>query len=88
MLGAGVTDIVYMLSKDFLLLIMLSVLIAAPLVAWFMDRWLQGFAYRINISWWMFLLSGSLLIIITLFTVGFQALKAAAANPEKSLRAE
>jgi putative ABC transport system permease protein len=87
-LGASVTDIVYMLSKDFLVLIMLSVLIAAPLVAWFMDRWLQGFAYRINISWWMFFLSGLLLIIITLFTVGFQALKAAVANPVKSLQAE
>jgi len=87
-LGASVTNIAVMLSKDFLLLVLIALLIASP-IAWYgMNQWLQDFAYRINISWWVFALAGSGAILIALITVGFQAIKAALANPVKSLRTE
>ncbi len=87
-LGASVGSITAMLSKDFLVLVSIAIVIAVP-VAWFgMSKWLQAFAYRINMEWWMFLLAGVLALVIALCTVSFQAIKAAVANPVKSLRTE
>ncbi len=87
-LGASVTRIVRLVSKDFLKLVIVSIIIAMPL-AWFaMKSWLDGFAYRIDINWWIFLLAGFGAIIIALLTVSFQTIKAAVANPIKSLRTE
>ena len=87
-LGASVTGIVQLLSKDFLVLIGISILVAAPIAWWAMSQWLQAFAYRITISWWTFALAGFIAIFIALLTVSFQAIKAAVANPVKSLRTE
>jgi ABC-type antimicrobial peptide transport system permease subunit len=87
-LGASVAVIVSMLSRDFLRLVLLSVLIAAP-VAWYvMQKWLQDFAYRIDIAWWMFAAAGVLAVGITWLATGYHAVKAAVANPVKSLRTE
>lgn len=87
-LGASVSNIVGMLSKDFIKLVIISFVIAIP-VAWLgMSRWLQDFAYRINIGWWIFFVAGSVALLIALVTVSFQAIKAAIANPVKSLRTE
>jgi len=87
-LGASVSQIVTMISKEFLLLIIIAFLIAAPL-AWIgMHKWLQNFAYRTDISWWIFVLGVIVMIIIALITLGFQTIKAAMANPVKSLRSE
>ena len=87
-LGASVAGLVQLLSKDFLKLVGISVLIAIPIAWWAMNRWLQNFAYRIEVSWWMFLLAACFAILIALFTISFQAIKAAVANPVKSLRTE
>jgi putative ABC transport system permease protein len=87
-LGANVSTIVALLSKDFLKLVIIAALLAFP-VAWYaMHNWLQDFAYRINIQWWVFILAGVLAAFIALITVSFQAIKAALANPVKSLRTE
>ncbi|MEJ0106113.1 MAG: ABC transporter permease [Bacteroidota bacterium] len=87
-LGASVSNIVLLLSKDFIRLVIIAFVIASP-VAWFiMHSWLRDFAYRINISWWIFLLAGLLSVVIALATISFQAIKAAVANPVKSLRTE
>lgn len=87
-LGASSTNIAAMLSKDFIQLVIIALLIASP-VAWFvMDKWLHGFAYHTNISLWVFTLAGIGAISIALITVGFQSIKAALANPVKSLRSE
>jgi putative ABC transport system permease protein len=87
-LGASVTGIVQLLSKDFLILVMISFVIATP-IAWYgMSKWLQAFAYRIPLSWWMFALAGILAALVALFTVSSQAIKAALANPVKSLKTE
>jgi putative ABC transport system permease protein len=87
-LGASVAGLVQLLSKDFLKLVGISILIATPIAWWLMSKWLQQFAYRITISWWMFALAGSIAILIALFTISFQSIKAAIANPVKSLRTE
>lgn len=87
-MGATVANIISLLSKEFLQLVLIAFLIASPLVWYFMHRWLQSFAYRVTISWWIFALSGSMVILITLATISIQTLKAAVANPVKSLRAE
>lgn len=87
-LGATVNNIVTMMSKDFMKLVLLSAVFAIPIAAWGMHLWLQNFAYRINISWWIFAAAGSGAIIIALITVSFQAIKAALTNPVKSLRSE
>jgi putative ABC transport system permease protein len=87
-LGASVSGIVQLLSKDFLKLVGIAILIATPIAWWAMSKWLQAFAYRINISWWMFAAAGLIAIFIALFTVSFQAIKAAVSNPVKSLRTE
>lgn len=87
-LGASVQSIVSLLSKDFLVLVFIALLIASP-VAWYaMHQWLQDFAYRINISWWVFALAGCIAVAIALSTVFYQAVKAALANPVKSLKAD
>jgi putative ABC transport system permease protein len=87
-IGASVSSIFMMLSKDFLLLVLVAILISFPLSWWAMDQWLQSFAYRIHINATIFLIAGSSIIIITLITISFQAIKAAVANPVKSLRTE
>ena len=87
-LGASVTNIVNLLSVDFLKLVVISFIIAAPLAWYFMYKWLQGFAYRIGIGWLVFVEAALTAIIIALLTVSFQAIKAAVANPVKSLRTE
>jgi putative ABC transport system permease protein len=87
-LGASVSGIVGLLSKDFLKLVIVAIAIATPVAWWGMSKWLQAFVYRINISWWMFALAGLMAIIIALATVSFQAVKAALMNPVKSLKAE
>ena len=87
-LGASVTDLVGMLSKDFLKLVLIAALAAFPIAWWVMHSWLQDFAYRIKIDWWIFLLVAMVALGIALVTVSFQAIKAAMANPVKSLRTE
>jgi putative ABC transport system permease protein len=87
-LGASVTSIVAMLSKDFLGLVLIASLIAFPIGGWAMSRWLHDFAYRITISWWVFLIAGIIALVIALLTISFKAIKAAVANPVKSLRSE
>jgi putative ABC transport system permease protein len=87
-LGASVFSITSLLSKEFLMLVLISILIASP-VAWYaMHKWLLNYDYRISIQWWVFITAGLLSIIISLATVSFQAIKAAMANPVKSLRTE
>lgn len=87
-LGASVSGIVAMLSRDFLKLVLLANLIAWP-VAWYgMHRWLEDFAYRTDISWWIFGVAAVMALVVALFTVCFHATKAAVANPVKALRSE
>jgi putative ABC transport system permease protein len=87
-LGASISSINGLLSKDFLKLVLLSILIASPIAWYVMHNWLQGFAYRINIQWWMFAGAGLLAIIVAVITISYHALKAAIVNPVKSLRSE
>lgn len=87
-LGATVSEIAAMLSKDFVKLVVVAILIATPMAWWAMNKWLQDFAYRIDIQWWMFVLAGFTAVAIALLTVSWQAIRAALANPVKSLRAE
>ena len=87
-LGASVPDIVSLLTKDFILLVCIAIAIAAPLAYWGVNKWLQEFAYRISIGWTAFAIAGAAAILIALITVSFQAIKAAIANPVKSLRTE
>jgi ABC-type antimicrobial peptide transport system permease subunit len=87
-LGAKVGTLFTLLSKDFLILVLVAFLLATPLAWWAMHSWLQNFAYHIRLEWWVFLLAGMLALVIALLTVSFQALKVAVANPVKSLRAE
>jgi putative ABC transport system permease protein len=87
-LGATVSNIVGMLSKDFLKLVLLASLIAFPVSWWIMNKWLQDFAYRIHISWWVFVLATAMAFSIAIITVSFQAIKAALTNPVKNLRTE
>ncbi len=87
-LGASVSNIASLLSKDFIKLVLIALVIASPLTWFVMNNWLQGFAYRTPVSWWIYVLAGLLAITIALITVSFQAIKAAIANPVKSLRTE
>ena len=87
-LGAGVTAIAALLSADFIKLVLLAVVIASPLAWFIMHRWLQNFAYRINQPWWMFVLAGTFTAAVALLTISFQSVRAALANPVKSLRSE
>jgi putative ABC transport system permease protein len=87
-LGASINQVLVLLSKEFLLLVSLAFLISIPLTWWVMHNWLNNFAYRINISWWIFATGGILAVLITLITISFQSIKAAVANPVNSLRSE
>ena len=87
-LGASVSSVVYLFSKEFIILIGIAFIIASPIAWYFMNKWLQDYVYRINLSWWIFPAGGIAAIIIALATVSFQAMKAAVANPVESLRTE
>lgn len=87
-LGASAFNIATLLSKDFLLLVVIAAVIATPLAWWAMSSWLADFSYRINIQWWVFGVALILAVMVAIVTVGFQAIKAAVANPVKSLRSE
>jgi putative ABC transport system permease protein len=87
-LGARVTAIVRLLSTDFLKLVAVALLISIPVSWWAMHKWLEGFAYKVPIRWWMFALSGALAILIAFLTVSFHTIRAANANPVRSLRSE
>jgi putative ABC transport system permease protein len=87
-LGASVMSITALLSKDFLKLVLIAIVIASPVAYYFMNKWLADFAYKINIEWWIFALAGFLAILIALLTVSYQAIKAALMNPVKSLKTE
>src|SRR5262249_34379798 len=87
-LGASVSQIIEMFSKEFVKLILIAFVIAAPIGWYMMNAWLSDFTYRINITWWTFALALSFSLIVALLTMGYQAIKAAIANPVKSLRAE
>jgi putative ABC transport system permease protein len=86
-LGASAPGIAGLLTKDFLKLVLIAIIIAAPFAWTLMNKWLQDFAYRIDVSWWMIMAAGAIAIFIALITISFQAIKAAIANPVKSLRA-
>lgn len=85
-LGATVTGIAQMLMSDFVKLIIIALVLASPIAWWGMNRWLEDFVYRVKIEWWMFLLSGAAVVIVAMLTISFQAIRAALANPVKSLR--
>lgn len=87
-LGASISEIVKLLAIDFVKVIVVALLIASPFAWYFMDRWLQDFAYKIEIPWWVFIFSGALALGIALMTMGFKAINAARSNPVKSLRTE
>jgi putative ABC transport system permease protein len=87
-LGASVASVVGLLSRDFLKLVLIAIVIASPIAYYFMQRWLSDFAYRIEIQWWMFAAAGAAAVGIAFLTVGFQSVRAALANPVKSLRSE
>lgn len=87
-LGASVSGLVQLLAKEFILLVAIAWTISFPLAWWAMNKWLQDFAYRISINIWIFIAAGLVALVIAMFTVGFQAIKAAMANPVKSLRTE
>jgi len=87
-LGASVGGITFLVSKDFLRLVMIAFLIAAPIAWWAMYNWLKNYSYRVSIHWWVFAIAGSLSLLIALVTISYQAIRAAVANPVNSLRAE
>ena len=87
-LGASVANIVTLLTKDFVVLVGVAIVIAAPLTYWGINKWLQDFQFRINIGWTVFIIAGAAALLIAILTVSFQAIRAAVANPIKSLRTE
>jgi putative ABC transport system permease protein len=87
-LGASVIQITSALSTDFVRLVLFAFVIAAPIAWWATYKWLQNYAYKTNMSWWVFALSGFSMLLIALITLGVQTIKAARANPVKSLRSE
>ena len=87
-LGASVPSVVQLLSKDFIKLVIIAFVVATPVAWYFMNKWLEDFAYRTDLKWWVFPLAGIIAVLIALFTISFQAIKAAIANPVKSLRTE
>jgi ABC-type antimicrobial peptide transport system permease subunit len=84
-LGASVADVTLLLSKEFLILVLISVAVASPVAWWAMEKWLSNYAYRTDIPWWLFAVVGCMSLCIALLTVGFQAIKAAMANPVKAI---
>ena len=87
-LGASTTGLVALLSRDMLKLVAVAILFAAPLAWWAMDYWLQDFAYRIDIEWWIFLVAGLIAVFVAFLTVSVQSVRAALSNPVESLRSE
>jgi len=87
-LGASIAGIIQLIGKDFLKLIIIAIILSIPLSWWMMNKWLQGFAYRVDISWWVFVLSAIIAILTAILSVSFQSYRAAIANPVKSLRTE
>jgi putative ABC transport system permease protein len=87
-LGAGVFQLVTLLSKDFMKLVVLSTIISIPIAYYFMNQWLSNFEYHIDVQWWIFAIAASSALVIALLTVGLQAARAASANPVNSLRSE
>ena len=87
-LGASVSQIIVMLSGSFVKLIMVAMLVAFPVAWYFMNKWLDNFAYKVHFAWIIFLIAGSVALLIALLTVSYQAIKAAVVNPVKSLRTE
>jgi putative ABC transport system permease protein len=87
-LGASIQNIVYLFTREFAVLIAIAFLIAAPIAWYFMHRWLQDYAFRLPITWWIFLAGGAASLTVALVTISFNAIKAARANPVKSLRTE
>lgn len=87
-LGASVSGILRLISRDYIVLMLVAILLAVPLTWWIMDQWLQDFAYRIDLSWWIFALPSLIVIMVALFTVSIHTVKAARTNPAKSLRYE
>ena len=87
-LGASIASIVGMLSKDFVVLVVIALVIASPIAWYFMDQWLADYAYKVDISWWVFALAGATAVVIALLTVGYQSVRAALMNPVESLRSE
>ncbi|HUS02568.1 MAG TPA: FtsX-like permease family protein, partial [Chitinophagaceae bacterium] len=87
-LGATVLNLTSLLSKDFLKLVLIANGIAFPIAWWAINKWLQEYAYHVDVQWWVFIVAGVAAILIALFTVSYQAIKAAIANPVKSLRTE
>ena len=87
-LGANTNNIVQLLAKDFMKLVMIAIVISCPIAWWLMHRWLENFAYRISISWWMFVVAGVTALLIALITISMQAVKAAWIDPVKSIRTE
>lgn len=87
-LGANVSGLVALLSKDFLILVFIALLIASPIGWYIMHQWLQDFAYRVDVSWWIFVVAGCLALLIAFLTISIQAIRAATANPAKNLRTE
>ena len=84
-LGASVTNVIYLLSKEFLILVLISIIVASPIAWWAMNQWLTNFDYRTNIPWWLFAVVGGISLGIALLTVGFQALRSATENPVKAI---
>jgi ABC-type antimicrobial peptide transport system permease subunit len=87
-LGASVARITALLTKDFLVLVCISFVVASPIAWWLMNKWLQNYPYHVNISWWIFVITGLVSVIIAFSTVVYQGIKVAIINPVKSLRAE
>jgi len=87
-LGASIPSLFVLLSREFLLFVVIAMLVASPIAWYAMKQWLNDYAYKISISWWMFVLAGLVALVIALFTVSFQAIRASIANPAKSLRTE
>ena len=85
-LGASVSGIVGLLSRDFMKLVMVALILASPVAWYFMNKWLDNFAYRVDVSWWIFLLAGLFALVIGLMTISFQTIRAALSNPVKNLR--
>src|SRR5207249_10266690 len=87
-LGAGIIDIIKLTVKDFVWLMVIATIIATPVAWYYMNEWLQNFAYRIQVNWWVFVISGLTVLVITISTISVQAIKAAIANPLQSLKTE
>lgn len=87
-MGASTRSLALLLSKDFVKLVIISLLIASPIAWYFLNRWLEGFAYRVNIGWWIFPLTAVITIGISFITVSFQTIRSAIANPVENLRTE